>query len=266
VIEIRVEGPDDPRLTDYVGLRDPARRSRLEPQGGFFIAEGVMVIERLLASDTEIRSVFATPKVLERLRPAIEGRDVTAFVGEPSVMRTVVGFDIHRGALASANRPPARSVGDVVEGAVLVAALEGLNDHENIGSLFRSAAGLGVDAVLLDQACADPWYRRSVRVSMGSVLDVPMARTASLPRALLDLRGSGFRVLAMTLSDDAVPLSSLAAGPPTVVAFGAEGSGLSAETRSAADVEVTIRMSRQIDSLNVGHAAAIAFHHFAPRP
>jgi tRNA G18 (ribose-2'-O)-methylase SpoU len=263
VIEVRVESADDRRLSDYTGLRDPVRRSRVEADGAFFVAEGLLVIERLLASDLTVRSVFVTPARLERLRPALEGRELTVYVAGRDVMEEVVGFDIHRGALASANRPAPVDLETAVAGVRVVAALEGLNDHENVGSIFRSAAALGVGAVLLDGTCADPWYRRSVRVSMGTVLDLPIARQPDLPPALERLGAIGFRTVALGLGPGAVPLVSLEPGPATVVVLGAEGPGLGAETLASVDVVAKIPMARSVDSLNVGHAAAIAFHHFA---
>ncbi len=263
MIEVRVEAADDPRLSDYTGLRDPARRSRMEAGGGFFVAEGLFVIERLLASDLTVRSVFVTPSRLERLRPDLEGRVHTVYVASRDVMEGVVGFDIHRGALASAERPAPVDLAAAVGDAAVVAALEGLNDHENIGSIFRSAAGLGVGAMLLDGTCADPWYRRSVRVSMGTVLDLPIAREPQLTPALERLKGIGFRLVALGLGSGAVPLVSVEPGPATVVVLGAEGPGLCAATLASVDVVAKIPMARSVDSLNVGHAAAIAFHHFA---
>jgi tRNA G18 (ribose-2'-O)-methylase SpoU len=263
VIEVRVETADDPELSDYTGLRDPARRSRRETEGGFFVAEGVFVIERLLSSNLTVRSLLVTPARLERLRPAIGERSLTVFVAERGVMERVVGFDIHRGALASASRPPPVDLEVAVAGVRVVAALEGLNDHENIGSIFRSAAALGVGAVLFDGTCADPWYRRSVRVSMGTVLDLPIAREPDLSPALSRLEALGFRTVALGLGPGAVPLLSVDPGPATVIVLGAEGPGLSERTLASVDVVAKIPMARSVDSLNVGHAAAIAFHHFA---
>jgi tRNA G18 (ribose-2'-O)-methylase SpoU len=264
VIEIRVDDPADPRLADYIGLRDPARRSRVEADGGFFVAEGLYVIERLLGSNLNVRSVFVTPARLERLRASLEGRPVTVFVAASEVMERVVGFDIHRGALASAQRPAPVALEDAVAGASLVVALEGLNDHENLGVILRSAVGLGADAVMLDPRCADPWYRRSVRVSMGAVFDLPVVRVDSMVGSLRRLQADGLRVVAMALSDGAVPLGEVPVGEPTVVVLGAEGPGLAHATIDAADVVAVIPMRRGIDSLNVGHAAAIAIHHMRP--
>ncbi|MGF1667649.1 MAG: TrmH family RNA methyltransferase [Acidimicrobiia bacterium] len=262
MIEVRVEAGDDPQLSDYTGLRDPARRSRLEADGGFFVAEGLFVIERLLGSGLTVRSVLVTPSRLERLRAALGERPITVFVAERDVMEQVVGFDIHRGALASADRPAPVDLTAAIGGVRLVAALEGLNDHENIGSIFRSAAALGVGAVLLDGTCADPWYRRSVRVSMGTVLDLPICRQPVLAPALAGLKAAGFRLVGLGLGPESVPLVSVEPGPATVVVLGAEGPGLSARSLASVDVVAKIPMARSVDSLNVGHAAAIAFHHF----
>lgn len=261
MIEIRVDDPADPRLADYTGLRDPARRSRVEKEGGFFVAEGVFVIERLLRSDMRIRSVLVTPARLERLRNLLEPTDVDVVVADREVMSKVAGFDIHRGAVAAADRPSPVGLESGAD-ARLVLALEGLNDHENLGAIIRSAVGLGVDMIVLDPTCADPWYRRSVRVSMGAVFDARIVRTDSLPEAIARFSGWGLRTVAMALDADAVPLVDIRRGIPTLLAVGAEGPGLSAATLTATDMTATIPMRRDLDSLNVGHAAAIALHHF----
>ena len=261
MIEIRVDDPADPRIDDYTGLRDPSRRVRVEAKGGFFVAEGVFVIERLLRSDLRIRSVLVTPDRLERLRRLLEPADVAVFVADREVMSTVVGFDIHRGAVAAANRPPPVGLDRAVDSR-LVLAVEGVNDHENLGAIIRSAAGLGVDMMVLDPTCADPWYRRSVRVSMGGVFDLPIVRVDSLTDATSRFREWGFRIVAMAADSHAIRLDDVERGLPTVVALGAEGPGLSRSMLETADLVVTIPMHRGLDSLNVGHAAAIAMHHF----
>lgn len=251
----------DPRLDDYRGLRDPARRSRLEPKGGFFVAEGIFVIERLLASGLEVRSLLLTESKLGRLERSLREVDVPIYVVDRAQMKGVVGFDLHRGALAAANRP-AEPSWSTLGGLRLVCALEGLNDHENLGAIIRSALALGVDAMVLDSTCADPWYRRSVRVSMGTVFDIPIVRGRPWPGVLTELRGLGYRIAALTVGRDAAPIATIPPGTPTVVVLGAEGGGLTDAAVRCCDVEVTIPIAPEVDSLNVGHAGAIAFHHF----
>ena len=262
---IRIEDISDPRLDDYRGMRDPARRSRSEPEGGFFVAEGVFVIERLLGSSLQPRSLLLTEAKAKRLEPALQQVSAPVYLVDRDQMHGIVGFDLHRGALASANRPGEPGT-DVLDGLGSVCILEGLNDHENLGAVLRSAVALGVEAVILDPTCADPWYRRSVRVSMGAVFDVPIVRDADWPRSLSALSSLGFRVVAMTVGEHAVPITEVDAGGPTAVMLGAEGAGLSDGAVALADVEVSIPIAEGIDSLNVGHAAAIAFHHFCVRP
>ena len=183
-------------------------------------------------------------------------------------MAQAVGFHLNRGVLAAARRAPERSVADVVEGARTVAVLEGVNDHENLGSIFRNAAGLDVDAVVFGSGCADPLYRRAVRVSMGHALLVPFARAIDWPSELKTLRDSGFRLLAMTPGSDAtlLPAAMTAVQDERVaILVGAEGPGLSYAAMKASDLRVRIPMSRGTDSLNVATAAALAFYERAAR-
>lgn len=260
----------DPRLADYVGLTDPALRVRVEAAGGFFVVEGILAIEQLLArlDRWDVRSVLLTPKALARLRPTITGARLAApvLVAPPDVLRATVGFDLHRGAVASVRRPPSFEVADVVSAARRALLVEAVNDHENLGALFRAAAAFGVDAVLLDPTTADPLYRRAVRVSMGHVLGVPFARTAPWPGAIVELRSRGWTVVALTPAGDE-DIATLAGarrngggGRPVAVAVGAEGPGLSAPALAAADHRARIPMAAGVDSLNVATAAAIALH------
>ncbi len=256
---ITIAQVDDRRLDDYRGLRDPARRSRLEPEGGFFVAEGVTVIERLLESDLGVRSLLLSESKFKRLESRLAPIDAPVFVAEADVMEQIVGFDIHRGALASADRPKPPALGQAVAEQRLVCALEGINDHENLGAIMRSAAAFGAGTMLLDPTCADPWYRRSVRVSMGTVFDLSVVRAPEWPDEVAAVKDCGLRVVALTLGPNATPLDELEIGPPTMVMLGAEGVGLSSSAIDAADVEATIPISPRVDSLNVGHAAAVAF-------
>jgi tRNA G18 (ribose-2'-O)-methylase SpoU len=220
------------------------------------------VIRQVLRSRYRVRSFLLTGAKLDELGPAIEAAAVTApiYLVTTEQMVGIIGFGFHRGALASVERPGSADPDTVVpRDARLVAVLEDMSDNENLGALFRNAAAFGVDAVLLSPGCADPLYRRSVRVSMGHVLHVPWARLEPWPDRLEGVRALGFRVVALTPDATAV-LSDLAPGPATVVMVGAEGPGLSRAALAAADVRVRIPMAAGVDSLNVATAAAIAFH------
>jgi tRNA G18 (ribose-2'-O)-methylase SpoU len=261
---VPVDDAADPRLADYLGLNDPAGRIRAEAAGGFFIVEGALAIERLLALGSwPIRSILVTPKMAARL--PLDGVGAPVYVAAPRVLEQVVGFDLHRGAVASVDRPPPLDPATLLADARLVAVLEGVNDHENLGALFRNAAAFGVDAVLLDPTTADPLYRRSVRVSMGHVLAVPFARLAALPAGLDVLATAGLTTIALSPAPASVALKALDPSTlgPAAVLLGAEGSGLSPAVLAAADRRVHIPMAPGVDSLNVATAAAVAWHHLA---
>lgn len=264
---LTVTDPADPRLTDYVGLTEPARRQREEAAGGYFIVEGVLAIERLLQLGTwPIRSLLLTAKAAAKLDLGGLGASrVPVYLAHPEVLRHVVGFDLHRGAVAAVARPEPRDPSSLLRGARVVAVVEGVNDHENLGSLFRNAAAFGIDAVLMDPTTADPLYRRSVRVSMGHVLAVPFARLPSFPSAFDVLADAGLTTVALTPDAGSVPLRSLDPQRvrPAALLLGAEGPGLSPAALAGVDHRVHIRMAPGVDSLNVATAAAIAFHHFA---
>lgn len=255
---IEVTDPGDPRLADFRDLTHVDRRPDRPGGLGLVIAEGVPVVQRLLASPYPPRAVLGIPARVEAL-----GLDRAAFpvyAVSAQVMAETVGFHLNRGVLASADRAPEPDPADLLRTARRVLVLEGVNDHENLGALFRNAAGLGVDAVLLGPRCADPLYRRSVRVSMGHVLRVPFARVPSWP-ALAALL-AGFTVLALAPHPPSVPLSTVdPAAPRLALVVGAEGPGLTAEALAAAAARVRIPMAPGVDSLNVATAAAIAMHH-----
>ena len=258
-VPVEVHAPDDPAVADYVGLTDGARRMRSEPGAGFFIAEGDQVVRRAAAAGHPPRSVLVSPQRFADLSPEIAALPCPVYVASYEVLEAVTGFHVHRGILASFGRLPPRTAEQVLEGAVRVVVLEAMNNHTNLGAVFRSVAGLGMDAVLMDRRCADPLYRRSVRVSMGEVFSVPWAFLDDWPGALDDLTGRGFRVLAMTPAPDAVPLSEVRLGGDERAALllGAEGPGLTPEALAASTERVRIPMARGVDSLNVGAAAAI---------
>ncbi len=263
-----VERADDLRVRDYVGLTDAARRMRHEPEAGFFIAEGEQVVRRAAAAGHPPRSVLVSAQRLADLAPQVAALPCPVYVAPYDVLEEVTGFHVHRGLLASFGRLPDRRPQDVLDAACRVVVLEGINNHTNLGAVFRSAAGLGMDAVLLTRTCADPLYRRSVRVSMGEVFSVPYAWLDDWPAALDDLRARGFRTVALTPAPDAVRLEELALGPDERAALllGAEGPGLTGAAMAAVDLRVRIPMAGGVDSLNVGAAAAVACWAVGRRP
>ncbi len=252
----------DPRLDDYRDLTTADRRPDRPGGRGLVIAEGVVVVQRLIASPFPVRSLLGVARRFDELGADLDALDVPAYVTDAATMADVVGFHLNRGVLAVADRAPRPPLDDLLRDARLLAVLEGVNDHENLGSLFRNAAALGVDGVLLGPRCADPLYRRSVRVSMGHVLRVPFTELPGpWPDSLDELRAAGLRVAALTPAPDAVALSrSGLAGQRVALLLGAEGPGLSAEALAAADARVRIPMAAGVDSLNVATAAAVAFH------
>jgi len=264
---VHLTDPDDERLVDYVALTDVALRSKHEPEKGLYIAESSTVLGRALAAGHRPRSVLVSPRWLPDLRTMLEGlggadaEPVRVYVAEPAVLEAITGFHVHRGALAAMHRPVLPSAADVLAGARRVAVLEDIVDHTNVGAAFRSAAAIGVDAVLVTPRCADPLYRRSVRVSMGTVFQVPWTRIDPWPDGIATLREAGFVTAALALSDDSIGLDALEADPPERLALvlGAEGDGLKPATVAAADVTVKIPMAGGVDSLNVAAAAAVAF-------
>lgn len=255
-----VTDPADPRLDDYRALTDAALRKRYENQHGVFIAEGPNVVRRLLESSYRVRSVLVAPQRAAALADDLASLDVPVLVAERDVIDAVVRFRLHQGVIACGERPAPEPAARCLDGARRVAVLEAMNDHENMGVVFRSARAFGVDAVLLGPGSADPLYRRCVRVSMGHVLHVPHARVAALPAGLAPLRTAGFRLLALTPGPDAVPIDDVVADGPVALLLGAEGPGLSDAALAAADVHVRIPIDPAVDSLNVAAAAAIAFH------
>ncbi|MFF1835756.1 TrmH family RNA methyltransferase [Streptomyces sp. NPDC058231] len=290
---ITVDDPDDPRLNDYTDLTDVELRRRREPAEGLFIAEGEKVIRRALQAGYEMRSMLLSAKWVDVMRDVIDEAPAPVYAVTPELAERVTGYHVHRGALASmqrkplptpaellaANRRPAvEPDGDRTGGAALspgrpegavrrVAVFEDIVDHANVGAAFRNAAALGVDAVLLTPRCADPLYRRSVKVSMGGVFQVPWTRLESWPKDVEVLRSAGFTVAAFCLSDRAITLDELAARKDEKLAlvFGTEGAGLTPGTLAAVDEHVRIPMDAGVDSLNVAAASAVAFYATRPR-
>ena len=257
---IRITDLDDPRLADHRDLTDVVLRRRLEPEGGLYIAESSKVIARALAAGHRPRSVLILEPWLDSLESLLTGHDVPVFIGSAELLESLTGFTLHRGALAAMHRPPLPEVPDLLRDARRVVVLEDIVDHTNVGAIFRSVAGLGADAVLISPRCADPLYRRSVRVSMGTVLQVPWTRLPDWPIGADLLRASGFHVAALALAPGAVGLDAFAAAAPERLALvmGTEGDGLSSAALAAADTIITIPMRHGVDSLNVASASAVA--------
>jgi tRNA G18 (ribose-2'-O)-methylase SpoU len=265
---VRIADPADPRLTDYTDLKDVKLRSAREPAEGLYMAESSTVIRRALAAGHRPRSFLMADRWLESMADVVaDWPGVPVFVAAEEVLERITGFHLHRGALAAMHRPALPSVHELVAGARggagarRVAVLEDVVDHTNVGAAFRSAAALGVDAVLVSPRCADPLYRRSVRVSMGTVFQVPWTRFVSWPGGLRELQDAGFTVAALALADEAVSLDDLAADPPERLALvlGTEGHGMTDAAIAVADVVVKIPMAGGVDSLNVAAASAVAF-------
>jgi tRNA G18 (ribose-2'-O)-methylase SpoU len=261
VIDVAESG--DARLDNFRDLNRVDRRPDLPSGKGLVIGEGVLVVQRMLASRFTPFALMGNDRRLAELRADLADVDVPYYRVDADVMARVIGFHLNRGVLAAARRPPAQAVVDVIEGARTVAVLEGVNDHENLGSIFRNAAGLGVDAVVFGPGCADPLYRRAVRVSMGHALLVPYAAAEGWPATLSMLSDKGFRILAMTPDPAAATVADAMAqvdDDKVAVLVGGEGPGLTETAMRASDMRVRIPMSRGTDSVNVATAAALAFY------
>ncbi|QIX26747.1 RNA methyltransferase [Nocardioides sp. JQ2195] len=254
-----VDDPGDARLADYRDLRDVQLRKSLEVENGLFLAEGAKVVRRAVEAGFTPRSFLMAPRWVEDLSDVLDTTDAPCFVMDEKQVERVTGFHVHRGALASLRRTPLPSVPDVLKGARSVLVLEDLVDHTNVGAVFRSGAALGFDAVLLAPRCADPLYRRAIKVGMGAVFSTPWTRLDDWHGALPMLSGLGFTTIALTLADDATPLEQAVAGQDKVVlVLGSEGHGLSPRWEKSADRRAIIPMREGIDSLNVAAASAVA--------
>ncbi|MFC6707175.1 TrmH family RNA methyltransferase [Flexivirga alba] len=259
---IEITDPADERVRDYFRLTDVALRRRVEPENGLYLAESEKVIRRALGAGHRPRSYLMGRRWLTDLADLVEQADrdgIPVYVGADDVIEEMTGFHLHRGALASMHRPQLPPYTELLRHARRVVVLEDIVDHTNVGAIFRSAAALGVDAVLITPRCADPLYRRSVRVSMGTVFQVPWTRIDPWPGSVDTLQAHGFSVAALSLHDDAITLDELAADPPDRLAMvlGTEGDGLSRRTVDASDLVVRIPMSGGVDSLNVAAATAV---------
>ena len=258
----RITDLSAPELQDYQKLTDVALRRVSEPAGGLYIAESAKVIARALAAGHRPRSVLLLEQWLPEISELLESFDVPVFVGDSALLKSLTGFDMHRGALASMHRPALPDPAVLLKNARRVVVIEDVVDHTNVGAIFRSVAGLGADAVLVTPRCADPLYRRSVRVSMGTVLQVPWTRIPDWPEAASVLKDAGFHLAALALADNAVSLDVFAVDAPERIAImlGTEGDGLSRQALALADTVVTIPMMHGVDSLNVAAASAVALY------
>ena len=263
---IELDDAGDPRLADYRDLRDVELRKHLEAEHGLFLAEGEKVVRRAVEGGFAPRSFLMAPRWLDGLSDVLDSSDAPCFVVTEDLAEQVTGFHVHRGALASLERTPLRSVAEVIDGARTVVVLEDVVDHTNVGAIFRSAAALGVDAVLLSPRCADPLYRRSIKVAMGAVFSVPYARMEEWYDGVNVLSQAGFTTVALTLAEDAVEIEKAVAGREKVaLLLGSEGPGLSPRWMATADVRAVIPMAAGVDSLNVAAATAVACYVVARR-
>lgn len=263
---VELDDPGDPRLADYRDLRDVELRKHLEAEHGLFLAEGEKVVRRALEAGHHARSFLMAPRWLDGLADLLDRSHAPCFVLPEPLIEQVTGFHVHRGALASLHRRPLPAVDDVLDGARSVLVLEDLVDHTNVGAVFRSGAALGFDAVLLAPRCADPLYRRSVKVGMGAVFSTPWTRVPDWYDALPALSRRGFTTVALTLRPDSVPIEQAVAGVDRLaLVLGSEGHGLSSRWEDSADRRAIIPMAAGIDSLNVAAASAVACYAAARR-
>jgi tRNA G18 (ribose-2'-O)-methylase SpoU len=263
---VRVDDLSDPRLRDYVDLRDVQMRLKHEVEAGIFLAEGEKVVRRAAESGHEVHSFLMAPKWIDGLSDILDATDAPCFVMEERDIEKVTGFHVHRGALAALVRKPLPTPSEVLTNAKRVVVIEDLADHTNVGAIFRAVAALGFDAILLSPRCADPLYRRAIKVAMGAVFWLPYARVDDWYGLPTLLREHGFTSLAMTLSEDSIALDEVdKSAERLAVIVGSEGHGLTSHWEREADVRVTIPMSADIDSLNVASSVAVACWELRPR-
>ncbi|MBW8173218.1 RNA methyltransferase [Ornithinimicrobium sp. Arc0846-15] len=260
-----IDDPSDERLRDYFNLTDVALRRVIEPERGLYLAESEKVIRRAFGAGHQLRSLLMGQRWLEDLEDVVAdaiAAGAPVYVAAADVIESMTGFHLHRGALASMQRPVLPDPAELIKDAKRVVVLEDIVDHTNIGAVFRSAAALGMDAVLITPRCADPLYRRAVRVSMGTVFQVPWTRIDDWPAGINTLIDLGFHVSACALRDDGITLDELAAAQHDRIAvvLGSEGEGLTERTIDSADSVVMIPMAGGVDSLNVAAASAVVFY------
>jgi tRNA G18 (ribose-2'-O)-methylase SpoU len=263
---VQVTDAADPRLGDYRDLRDVELRKHLEAENGLFLAEGEKVVRRAVEAGLAPRSFLMSPRWLDGLVDVLGSTDAPCYVVSEELAEQVTGFHVHRGALASLQRSPLPTLDTVLAEARSILVLEDIVDHTNVGAIFRSGAALGVDALLLSPRCADPLYRRSIKVGMGAVFTTPWTRLDDWYDALPSLSSRGFTTIALTLADDARPMEEAVAGLGKVaLVLGSEGHGLSPRWEQSADRRAIIPMREGIDSLNVAAATAVACYVTARR-
>lgn len=257
---VTVDDPADPRVADYVALTDVELRRHREVAEGLFVAEGEKVVRRALSAGHVPRSVLLAPRWLDRMADVLAAIDAPVYVAGEDVLERISGYRVHRGPLAAMHRPALPEVGELVRDAERVLVLEDVVDHTNVGAVFRTAAAFGFDAVLLSPRCADPLYRRAVKVSMGAVLALPWTRLPDWYATPDLLRDAGLTVLALTPAPDAVPLPAVPGDAlrRCALLLGTEGDGLSRHWQDAADLRVRIPIAPGVDSLNLAAAAAVA--------
>jgi tRNA G18 (ribose-2'-O)-methylase SpoU len=256
---VQVEDADDEALADYRDLRDVELRTHIEAEHGLFLAEGEKVVRRAVMAGFPVRSFLMAPRWLDGLSDVLATTDAPCYVVTEELAEQVTGFHVHRGALASLQRLPLPTVSKVLDEARTVVVLEDVVDHTNVGAAFRSAAALGIDAVLLSPRCADPLYRRSVKVAMGAVFTVPYARLDDWYDAMAHVAATGFTTVALTPAEDALDVEEAVAGLDKVaLVLGSEGHGLSDRWQRTCNRRAAIAMSNGVDSLNVAAATAVA--------
>ena len=258
-LPITIEGLNDPRVADYQHLAD--HQHMLER--GLFIAEGRLVVRRLLdLRQWQIQSILLTPAAAENLSDVLPLSHAPIYLVDQALMNAIAGFNIHRGCLALAHRPVAATLDRIAAGPLSrVLVMEGVNNPDNVGGLFRTAAAFGVELVVLGPSCGDPLYRKAIRTSMAATLVVPFVTAPQWPGAIADLRTDGFTVAALTPRHDALPLRDLPAHAKLALIVGAEGDGLTEAAMAASTFRVCIPMTAAVDSLNVTTAASIAMYH-----
>ncbi len=256
---------DDPRLDPYRALTDVALRSSREPEAGIYIAESAKVISRAIASGNKPLSILMESRWLERMNDLlgteVMDSNLDVFIGESELLEQLTGYHVHRGALAAMIRPEAQELNEILDGARRVVVLENIVDHTNVGAIFRSAAGLGIDAILITPQCADPLYRRSIRVSMGAVFAMPWTRASDWPATLQQLTSLGFHTVALSPGDASISLEDFTQQQHQRIAFvlGSEGHGLTPDSLALCQSTVHIPMSHGVSSLNVAAASAVVF-------
>lgn len=267
-MRIEIDDPDDPRIHVFQGLRDHVLRQRREQPGGdvdgVFVAEGDIVVERALRAGYQLISLLIDGKRTKPM-PAVVPESIPLYACTPNVLQKITGYHLHRGVIACFARRALMTPDDALQGATTIAVAEGISNPTNLGVILRCAAGLSIDAYLLDKSCCDPLYRRCGRVSMGEAYTLPYARLDPFPQGLQPVIENGFKLVGLTPNSSAVALGDLKVAPDDKLALllGAEGPGLTQETLDACDYKVRIPMAGVVDSINVGSAAAVAFYAIA---